>query len=117
MELSLRSYAYIGDAVWELFVREQMIYKTASANDLHKFTTSKVKASYQAKLLHDIENELTDEELDLVRRGRNMHIPIARRSNQQEYRFASAFEVLIGWWYKNDKTKLNEYFEKFKKDL
>jgi ribonuclease-3 family protein len=87
---------------------------TENAKLLHKITTDKVKASYQAEILHEIELTLTDEEKEIARRARNLPIPIARRSNQVEYRQATAFEALIGWWYYNDKSKLENFFEKFK---
>ena len=112
-EMNLRNYAYIGDAVWELFVREKTVKMTDNARNLHKLTTDRVKASYQAELLHKLENELTDEEKEIARRARNLPIPIARRSNQIEYRQATAFETLIGWWYYYDKDRLNEFIDKF----
>ncbi len=104
-DMNLRNYAYIGDAVWELFIREKTVRMTENAKILHKITTDKVKASYQAELLHNM--QLTEEEHDIARRARNLPIPIARRSNQAEYRQATAFEALIGWWYLNDKERLN----------
>lgn len=110
-EMNLRNYAYIGDAVWELYVREKTVLQTNNAKILHKITTDKVKASYQANLLHDMENNLTEEEKEIIRRARNLPIPIARRSNQSEYRQATAFETIIGWWYKHDKEKLNQYLK------
>ena len=45
-EMNLRHYAYLGDAVWELYIREHTIYQTSKAEQLHKITTDKVKASY-----------------------------------------------------------------------
>lgn len=107
-EMNLRNYAYIGDAVWELFVREKTVKMTDNAKHLHKLTTQKVKASYQAELLHKM--ELTEEEQELTRRARNLPIPVGRRSNQTEYRQATAFEALIGWWFYEDKEKLEKYF-------
>lgn len=107
-EMNLRNYAYIGDAVWELFVREKTVRMTENAKLLHKITTEKVKASYQAELLHNM--ELTIEEQEIARRARNLSIPVGRRSNQAEYRQATAFETLIGWWYYEDKEKLNNFF-------
>lgn len=104
-EMNLRNYAYIGDAVWELFVREKTVRMTENAKKLHKITTDKVKASYQAELLHTL--DLTEEEQEIARRARNLPIPIGRRSNQTEYRQATAFEALIGWWYYHNKEKLN----------
>lgn len=106
-DMNLRNYAYIGDAVWELFIREKTVRMTENAKLLHKITTDKVKASYQAELLHNM--ELTEAELEIARRARNLPIPIARRSNQAEYRQATAFETIIGWWYYEDKEKLNKF--------
>ena len=116
IELSLKSYAYIGDAVWELFVREQTVLMTMNAKKLHALTTERVNASKQHALLEILEEKLSQEELDLARRGRNLSIPSARRSNQNDYRQATAFEVLIGWWYVNDKLRL-EMIKSFLKDF
>lgn len=107
-EMNLRNFAYLGDAVWELFIRELTIYKTQDAKELHKITTEKVNASKQKDLLLIIMETLNEEEQELARRGRNLPVPIGRKSNQSEYRMATAFEVLIGWWYKNDKSRLEE---------
>ena len=115
--MDLRNYAYLGDAVWELFIREKTITLTNNAKKLHEITTANVKASYQAELLHELEENLTDEEKDLVRRSRNLPVPIARRSNQSEYRHATAFEVLIGWWYSEDKQRLDEIIKKITIDV
>lgn len=107
-EMNLKNYAYIGDAVWELFVREKTVRMTENAKLLHKITTEKVKASYQAELLHNM--ELTIEEQEIARRARNLSIPVGRRSNQAEYRQATAFETLIGWWYYEDRERLKKFF-------
>ena len=117
MEMKLKNYAYMGDAVWELFVREHTIIRTQNSMDLHKMTTDRVKASFQAGLLQWIEEELNEEELELMRRGRNLSVPIARRSNQSEYRQATAFEVLIGWWHLHDKTRLEYFLKKFEEKI
>lgn len=110
--MEIRNYAYIGDAVWELFVREKTVKITNNAKILHEETTSKVKASYQAELLHVIEQNLTPEEKDIARRARNLPVPVARRSNQSEYRKATAFEALIGFWYLENKQRLYDIFKK-----
>lgn len=110
-EMNLRNYAYIGDAIWEVKIREKTIRLTNNSRNLHKLTTEKVKASYQAELLHTLESYLTEEEHEIARRGRNLPIPVGRRQNQTEYRQATAFETLIGWWYLNDKTRLEEVYK------
>lgn len=103
--MNLRNYAYLGDAVWELFIREKTILMTNNAKKLHNLTTSMVKTQFQCDLLHYLDEYLTDGEHDLVKRARNLPIPVGRRSIQQEYRQATAFETLIGWLYKNDKER------------
>ena len=113
-EICLRNYAHIGDAVWELFVREYTVAQTQNAKKLHEMTTKRVRASYQAELLNSIQDDLTEEEHDIARRARNTSIPIARRSNQAEYRQSTSFEALIGYWYLNDKDRLDFFFDKFR---
>lgn len=115
-EISLRNYAYLGDAVWELFVRDITVLKTQNAKELHKITTEKVNAKFQNDLLLKIQSLLNTDELELLRRARNLPVPVARKSNQSEYRMATAFEALIGWWYSNDKDRLKE-IQKFISDF
>lgn len=112
--IPLRNYAHIGDAVWEVFVRDYTILQTSNSKLLHKITTDRVKASFQKDMLEYIMPDLTEEEQELARRGRNLSIPVARRSIQHEYRPATAFEVLIGFWYLHDKNRLNYFWNKFK---
>ncbi len=104
-EINLRNYAYLGDAVWELFIRKRTIFATNNAKKLHQLTTSMVKTQFQCDLLLFLDEYLTEEEQELVRRARNLPIPVGRRSIQQEYRQSTAFEALIGWWYLNDKRR------------
>ena len=112
--IPLRNYAHLGDAVWEIFVREFVIYKTSNAKNMHKMTTDRVNASFQKMMLEFISPELTKEEQDLARRARNLPIPVGRKHIQAEYRQATAFEVLIGYWYLNNRERL-DYFYNFLK--
>lgn len=105
-EINLRNYAYLGDAVWEIFVREKTVRVTNNAKKLHQLTTNLVKTSTQCTLLHFLEPNLTEDEIELTRRARNLPIPVGRRNIQSEYRQATAFEALIGWWHMNDKSRL-----------
>ena len=116
-ELNLRNYAHIGDAVWELFVREFTVFKTQNSKSLHKITTERVNSNFQEKMLNYIEPFLSENEADLSRRARNCPIPVGRRSNQTEYRHATSFEALIGYWYLHDKKRLDEMLEKIKKEF
>lgn len=122
--INLRNYAYLGDAVWELFIREKTILLTNNAKKLHQITTNLVKTHTQNELLHFLESNLTEEELEIAKRARNLPIPIGRRNIQSEYRQATAFETLIGYWYTHDKNRFEEItdicmekIKRMKKDL
>ena len=110
----LRNYAHIGDSVWELFVRTYTVYKTSNAKILHKITTERVNATFQKDMLLYIYDELTEDETDFAKRARNISIPIGRRNIQQDYRQATAFEALIGYWYIHDKERLSHFYDIFK---
>ena len=105
--LSPLTWAYVGDCVYELYIRTKLVNKTKmKPHQLHIEAIKYVKAKSQAELLKKIEDELTDEEKDIVRRTRNTqnhHLP--KNSNVQEYMYATAFEGLIGYLYL---TKQNE---------
>lgn len=109
----LRNYAHIGDAVWEVFVRNYTITKTSNAKLLHKITTDRVNATFQKDLLLLISNDLTEDENELARRARNLPIPVGRKHIQVIYRQSTAFEVLIGYWYLHDKERLEYFYNKF----
>lgn len=110
----LKNYAHIGDAVWEVFVREYVITKTSNSKLLHKMTTDRVNATFQKEMLEFISPDLTEEEQEIVRRARNLSIPVGRRAIQHDYRLATAFEVLIGYWYLHNKERLNSFEDKFR---
>lgn len=109
--LALKNYAHIGDAVWEVFVREYTILKTSNTKTLHKITTDRVNASFQKEMLDLITPYLTEEEAEMARRARNLSIPVGRKNIQSTYRLATAFEVLIGFWYLHDKERLENIYK------
>lgn len=109
--LDLRSYAHMGDAVWEVLVREITIYQTQVPNELHKKTIALVNAEFQAELLEKIEPHLTEDEKALAKRARNL---ADGRSNRPAHRLSTAFEVLIGYWHINDKSRLESIFDVIK---
>ena len=71
-EMNLKGCAHLGDAVYELYIREKVIYKTPNLAKLHKLNTNLVNAAYQCDLLEFLEPYLTEEEKEIVRRGRNI---------------------------------------------
>lgn len=91
--------AYIGDAVYEVYVRSYLMSKfKKNVNDMHKLSVKFVKASAQSQILGVIEPYLTEEECNIVRRGRNTktnHVP--KNAQVIDYRRATAFEALIGY--------------------
>ena len=99
--MSPLTWAYIGGAVYELYVRNKLINETnLKPHKLHIEAIKYVKAKSQAEKLNEIYDRLTEEEKDIVRRGRNTqnhHLP--KNSNVQEYMYATAFEALIGYLY------------------
>ena len=112
--IALKNYAHIGDAVWEVFVREYTIFKTSNSKILHKITTERVNASFQKQMFEMITPNLTEEECEKARRARNLSIPVGRKNIQATYRQATAFEVLIGFWYLHDRERLEYFYEIFK---
>lgn len=91
--------AYIGDAVWELFVRNQLIRKGLNVHHMHSECIQHVNAHAQALYIDLLNDQLTPEEKELVRRGRNVHShhPVPKNQNPEDYAMATAFEVLIGF--------------------
>ena len=111
MDLNLRNYAHIGDAVWEVFVRENIIYRTQNSKTMHKLTIEKVNGEFQGELLKFLEDYLTDEEKDMIRRAKNIPTSSARKIGHAIHSQATAFEVLIGYNYINNKTRLDELYK------
>lgn len=112
--LSPLTWAYIGDCVYELYIRTSLVNTTNfKPHKLHIETIKYVKAKSQAELLEKIQDKLTEEEKDIVRRGRNTqnhHLP--KNSNLQEYMHATAFEALVGYLYLTKKfERLKEIFD------
>lgn len=115
MDLNIKNYAHIGDAVWEVFIREKVIYQTQNSKTMHKLTTDKVNGEYQGKILKEIEYFLTDEEKELVRRGKNLPTSSARKISHEIHSQATGFEVLIGYNYINNKPRLEEIYKEIEK--
>ena len=99
--LSPLVWAYIGDSVYELFIRTYLINNSnAKPHKLHIESIKYVKAKAQADILKKISDNLTDEEKDIVRRGRNTeNHHVAKNSNVADYSQSTAFEALIGYLY------------------
>jgi len=99
--------AFIGDAVFNLFIRERLIMnKKGTSHQLHILATDYVKASSQSKISKALMDNFTEEEAYIFRRGRNAKsTTIPKNAEVQDYKYATGFEALLGYLYL---TKQNE---------
>lgn len=93
--------AYIGDGAYELYVRLWSAgLEKGAIIKYHKRTVQHVKATTQATILKNLTEELTEEEQDIVRRGRNAKTgSVPKNTSVMEYRLATGFETLMGYLY------------------
>lgn len=111
MNLQPLVLAYIGDAVYETYIRTMLVVnKKTNVNMLHKMSVKYVKAKSQSDIIHRIVDNLTPEEQDVVRRGRNAKsATVPKHAEITDYRYSTGFEALIGYLYlMNDKDRLME---------
>jgi ribonuclease-3 family protein len=109
-DVDVRTYsplalAYIGDGVFDLVIRSVVVGKgNTRANQLHQRTSNIVKAHTQAEIIDYLEGQLTDEERDVYRRGRNAKSPtMAKNATMSDYRRATGLEALVGYLYLTDR--------------
>ena len=100
--------AFVGDAVYEIMVRERLVCLANRPNkELHQLAVKKVRAEAQAAALDKIFPLLTEQEVSVYRRGRNAHT--ARSGG--DYHKATGFEALFGYLYlSGQKDRLQELF-------
>ena len=93
--------AFIGDAVYSLYVRERLVFSTdLKTGKLSEKTVESVKATSQAKFFKEIETLLTDEEISVYKRARNAKKPTKSKSaSVAEYNSSTGFEALLGFLY------------------
>lgn len=99
--------AYIGDAVYDLIFRTDVVLRgNTSANKLHNKTVQYVKAPAQARLVESIMEELSPEELSVYKRGRNAKpYTMAKNATMGEYKKATGLEALVGYLYLTDQIE------------
>lgn len=111
--LSPLTLAFIGDTVFDLFVRERLICQgNRPVNKLHNSAAKTVNAASQAKAMKKIMDCLSDEEQAVFRRGRNSHVNHkAKNATEGDYHYATGFEALFGYLYlKGETERLRELF-------
>lgn len=114
-QLSALALAYIGDSVYEIYVRTRIIteHPDLPAHKLHLQSVKYVKAHAQSNSIHAIMDMLTEEETAVFKRGRNAKSPtVPKNADLGEYRHATGFEALLGWLYLMErKDRLNEIMQ------
>lgn len=100
-QMSPLTWAYVGDCVYELYIRTKLVDTTKlKPHELHIKSVKYVKAQAQAETLKKLETILTEEEKEIVRRGRNTQTHhITKNASMHDYMYATAFEALIGYLY------------------
>ena len=115
--LNTTALAFLGDSVYEVYVREKVLDSGEThADNLHRMAVKFVSAEGQAKAVKVLmESELTEEELSLVKRARNHKASSSKRTKASKKgsdiitdKLATAFEALIGWLYLNDRKERME---------
>jgi len=112
-QLNGLALAYVGDAIYEVYVRDYLIQSGLTRpNQLHKTATHYVSAKAQAQLIQQMNEQalLTDEEQDIFRRGRNSKsYTSAKNADIITYRISTGFEALIGYLHlTGQKERLEE---------
>ena len=99
--LSPVTLAFVGDAVYSLYIREKLVLSTDfGTGTLQKLTSSSVSAHGQSELLEKIQPLFTDDESDIFKRGRNAKKPTrSKNSSVAEYNRSTGFEAVLGYLY------------------
>ncbi len=106
--------AYIGDSVYELMARKYSLEKGhRKLHDIHQSTISLVNASSQANFLAEIKDSLTENEKNIVRRGKNTRTGnVPNNAEIMAYRMSTGFEALIGYLHlSNQQDRLDEIWD------
>ena len=104
--LSPLTLAFIGDAVYEMVIRSIVVERAnRAANELHKRTVKYVNAGVQSAMIESLQEEMTEDELAVYKRGRNAKSHTsAKNASIQDYRRATGFEALMGYLYLSGQT-------------
>ena len=116
--LSPLTLAFVGDAVYDLLIREQLVCRSnCQVGKLHKKKVDMVCCKAQAELMAKLSEHLTEGELAIFKRGRNAHTHhVPKNADLADYHSATGFEAMLGYVYlKGDIKRLREIFELIEK--
>lgn len=111
-QISPLALAYIGDAIYELYVRMFYLLPTQQTKTYHGLVVEQVRAETQALHLRSLTPHLRPAELEIVRRGRNAASGRPKRVDRTIYQQATSLETLIGYLYLTDSQRLTELLQK-----
>jgi ribonuclease III family protein len=105
-QLSPAALAYVGDAVYELYIRTHYLFPPKRLQVYHHQVVAQVRAESQARHLKSLQPHLTETECEIVRRGRNAASKGPKRVDPDIYQQATALETLFGYLYLCDPQRL-----------
>lgn len=106
--ISPAAWAYLGDAVYELYIRSSYLMPPKRLQAYHELVVGQVRAETQARHLRSISPYLSSTELAIVKRGRNAVSGRSKRADPEIYQQASSLETLVGYLYLTDPERLTE---------
>ncbi|MDY7013949.1 MAG: ribonuclease III domain-containing protein [Cyanobacteriota bacterium] len=107
-QLSPAALAYIGDAVYELYIRTHYLLPPKRISDYHRQVVERVRAENQAERLRSLHPHLNEREREMVRRGRNAATRRPQRLSLEVYQQATSLETLVGYLYLTDPQRLEQ---------
>ncbi|MBD2296585.1 ribonuclease III [Anabaena sphaerica FACHB-251] len=111
-QISPAALAYLGDAIYELYVRMFFLWPQQRPEIYHRLVVAQVRAETQALHLRSLTPHLRSNELEIVRRGRNAATGRPKRLNPEIYQQATSLETLVGYLYLTDYPRLTELLQK-----
>ncbi|MBO4414813.1 MAG: ribonuclease III [Lachnospiraceae bacterium] len=99
--------AYLGDCIYELVIRTMLVERGIThVSDLNKAAVGFVKAAAQKDMFFAVEDILTEEEMSVFRRGRNVKSSSCpKNASVTDYHTATGFEALMGYLYLKERTE------------
>lgn len=107
-QVSPAALAYLGDAVYELYIRQRYLLPPKRIQTYHHQVVAQVRAESQAGYLRSLIPHLTDAELEVVRRGRNAATGRPKRVDLETYQQATSLETVIGYLYLTNPQRLDQ---------
>lgn len=116
-QVSPAALAYLGDAVYELYIRMHYLLPPRRLHTYHQKVVAHVRAETQADHLRSLQPHLTGTEREILRQGRNSVSGRPKRADPVVYQQATSLEVLFGYLYLTNPQRLNQLFQQLELDI